>query len=715
MAVSQPSAKRRFGIQAKLLSTLLLISLLSLLSIGTVAYYTTRNALRNTIFEGLTALRSSQAEQIKAYFDTTANQLSVLSESPDVVAALKEFKTAYQKLSTVKITNAQQEVLDKFYNESYLPQIRKVFGEDEIPEDFLPQATTGRYLQYHYIAANPNPVGKKSKLDAAKDSSSYSQFHARYHPMFRTILEDYGFEDIFLIDDEKNVVYTTLKEPDFATNLRDGPYSRTGLARAVEEVVKSRSKDFVATIDFEEYVPSRGKPASFFATSVFDGSNFLGTLVFQAPSDRFNQIMNVNQKWEAIGLEKTGETYLIGQDSLLRTVPRKFLENPEDYYQAITKGASSAEDITQQVERMRTVGTPILKRKVTTEPGQRAIAGQSGTIVYKDAFGQAVLGSYQPVELGNFNWGLVAKKDISEAFAPINDLTRRFLLTAAILVPLIIALANALARNFVRPIRRLIEGARRVAVGQTDVQVTLQTHDEFGDLAHSFNTMTQSLHSKEQMLQEKILDNDRLLRSLLPNSVADRVKAGTQPATDDFADISVLYAEVEGFNQLSETLAPEESISLLNTLVTELDEVAAIHGVEPLKNTGSSYLAVCGLSTPTPDHVQRMLTFAQAILKVMAQFNQRHGTSLDLDIGVHTGSVVGGIVGKTKFIYELWGDTMNVARAIHPSAEKNTIHVTEAVQAAVQDKFSFQPVAEVVLKGKGSIPVWAVKSPIHQE
>jgi class 3 adenylate cyclase/Skp family chaperone for outer membrane proteins len=705
MASSSPS--NRFGIQSKLLLALLTVSLASLLITGYVGYITARHALSDSIFKGLTAIRSKQAEEIQSYFRDTKNHLLTLSESPDTIQALRSFKAAFPKLNSLSLTSAQQQKLQAFY-EGQLPNLQQAFGDKSLKaETYVPQVAAEQYLQYQYMIANPNPVGAKSKLDKAADNTEYSQIHARYHPKFRSVIDKFGYDDIFLIDTNSGtVLYTVVKEPDLGTNLKVGPYAKTGLAQAVETVIKSRTPGFVAEVDFEKYAPSGGKPAGFFAAPVFDGADFLGVLAFQSPISQINAIMNFRNQWEKVGLGTTGEAYLIGQDNLVRTVPRKFIENPEEYYAAITKGGDASEE---QIAQIKTTGTPILLRKVTTDAAQQAIKGETGTVVYKDAFGSDVLGSFQPVKLGSFNWGLVAKTDKVEAFAPIAQLTQRFLLSGAILLPLVFWLSNRLAKAFVHPIKRLIDGAKRVAAGETDVKVNLRSQDEFRDLTNSFNTMTHKLHEKEQLLQAKIQDNDRLLLNVMPAHVVERVKAGDRVAARSFADISVLYATVEGFGRLEQQRSSEEAVKLLHTLVESFDDAADKYGVEKLKTLGSTYLAVCGLSEPHPNHAQRIVDCALEMLELIKGFNQIHETDLDMEVGIHTGSVVGSMVGKSKFVYELWGEAMMTARALHAAPGINVIQVSEAVYKSLQGLYEFERLEDVPLKGKGEIPVWSVK------
>jgi class 3 adenylate cyclase len=699
----------RLSIQSKLLLTFLLTSLISMLIAGYIGYSGGKQALETSILNTLTATRVKQADTVQSYFKFTENHVLTLSESPFIVQAFKEFNAGYQKLATAKLTPAQQNQLKTFYQKDYIPQISRVFDGSPLVETYLPTTPAAQYLQYHYIAANSPASAQKRELDNANDGSDYSRTHQKYNPIFRGIADRFGYEDILLVDRPSgNIIYSLAKDPDYVTNLRSGPYATTNLANAFEQAISSKDPNFVTSVDFESYRPARGKPVAFFPTTLFDDNKeFLGALIFQAPTNRINQVMTFDRKWEEVGLGKSGETYLAGLDNSLRTVPRAFVTQPDAYYEALRK-FRGADDKT--IDRIRQTGTPILLHKVKNEAVQNALTGSEGSLAYTDYLGNSVLGSYQPVRLGGFRWALVVKQNVEEALAPVRELTRRILVTAGILIPLVTLLGSWFARNLVRPIRDLRDTTRRIADGETDAKVEITTKDEFRELGTSFNNMSHNLSVKEEMLEDKIRENDRLLLNILPAPVVQRLKAGDTLSTDNFTNVSVLYAEVDDFSELTAKITPERSAALLNELVSTFDETAERFGVEKLRTVGFAYLAVCGLSIARIDHAKRTVDFARQMLNIVARFNQKYRINLSLDIGIHSGPVVGGIVGKSKFIYELWGDTMTIARAVHGSPDRNVIQITEPVYKALESLYTFEALAPVQLKNQQSVPVWLVKS-----
>ncbi len=698
----------KLSIQSKLLLMLLLISIASILTIGYIGYNSGKTALTSSIFNQLVSLRAGRAEEISSYFQVTENHVLTLSESPAIIDAMKGFKAAYQKINTVSLTSGQQQTIEKFYREDFIPGLSRNLSDGSTPlaETYLPQTAAQSYLQYHYIVSNPNPLDKKIALADALDGSEYSRVHQRFHPLVKSIVEKFGYYDFYLVDvDTGNIVYSALKEADFGSNLNLGPYASSNLANAVQAVRKSRDPNFVTSVDFDFYRASRNRPSSFIATTIFDKTDFIGALLIQIPDSRINQIMTSRGKWQQTGLGRTGETFLVEPDTSVRSVPRLFAENPDQYYKVL-QARGVANDIIEQIKRL---GTPILTQKVQTAAPQRAIAGETGTLSYTDYRGESVLSAFQPIKLGDFNWGLVAKMDQSEAFAPVDNFTRRLLIASAILVPLVTLLSTWLSRLFVRPIKRLIAGTRQIEAGATDVEVNIRSQDEFGELAHSFNQMAYSLHEKDQVIQTTLHENERLLLNVLPPPIAARLKSGEQQISDVFPNVTVLYAEIEGFNELSAELLPDQTITLLNDIVTAFDEAAEPFGVEKMRSMGNVYIAVCGLSISRVDHIKRTMDFAFEILKVIRRFNQQQKASLSLDIGIHSGSVVGGIVGKTRFIYALTGETMKIAHDIHSSPEQNIIQVTQPIYDNLHDLYPFERAADVEIKGLANVPVWSIK------
>src|SRR5262249_17200171 len=214
-----------------------------------------------------------------------------------------------------------------------------------------------------------------------------------------------------------------------------------------------------------------------------------------------------------------------------------------------------------------------------------------------------------------------------------------------------------------------------------DVVVSLNTRDELGELAETFNEMVKGIRRQTEVIEQKNRENEALLLNILPGPVVRRLKGGEERIADNIQQVTVLFASLVGFAALAEARPAEETAAMLNELVDSFDEAANPHGAEKVKTMGEKYMSVCGLSVSRLDHARRAVEFAEEMQGILRQFNQRNGTALGLQIGINSGTVKAGIVGAKKFIYDLLGETGNIASRMHEEAEPNNILVTENVQA----------------------------------
>jgi class 3 adenylate cyclase len=696
---------RKFGVQSKFLAMVLFASLASLLLTGFVSFGIARHLLQEAGYNQLIGLRNARAEAVLDHFRKLEEHVLTMSEAQMTVSAVKEFSSAFSQLPDVNPT--QKKKLEEYYLKDFLPKLKKNISGDPTLPTYFPPTPQARYPKYHYTAANPYPETARRLLDDAGDGSKWSAIHKKFHPRFRRIAALFGYEDILLVDIKTgNVVYSIAKEVDLGTNLLNGPFSDSVAGQVFREVKKSRDPNFITQSDLENYKPGFGIPTSFVGTTVFDGDDFIGALLFQLDYRALDRTMTSNRRWSEVGLGKTGETYLVGRDFLLRSSPRGFLENAGQFL-AFLKGRGFSPD---KINQIKSSGTPLLIQDVRTEGARLALEGKTGKAAYDDYRGVPVIGAYKPIKLGPFEWAMLAEIDQAELFAGINHLARTMLLLGALLIPLLTLLALALARTFVNPIRRLISATEDIAAGHSDVQVNVTSEDEFGELSTSFNKMADQLATRERSIQTQLAENDRLLLSILPAKTAERLKRGEKTIAESFPSVTVLFAEIEGLNILSQQMAPEQTILLLNELIGAFDEAAERLGMEKLRSVGSSYLAVCGLSIPRVDHERRALDFGFEMLQIATRLNQKRNVTLALAVGIHSGSVSAGVVGSSRFYYDVWGETITIARAIGASARPNVIHVSEPVVVALTGLYSFERAAPIAVKGQGELPVWQVKA-----
>lgn len=696
----------RLSIKSKIQLLLLVVSLGSIFVIGYIAWSQTRAAVQRASFNQLTSLRASKADQVKSYFQNLRNHLDTLSEDRMVVAAMVEFNKGFKKVNEEYISVDWNNALQEYYTKEYFPRLSKNLPGTPDFQTYRPASQAARYLQYQYMAKNPHPVGKKDELVTGSDKSEYSQAHEKYHPLFRNLIKKFGYYDLFLIDYKTgDVVYTVYKETDFGTNLYDGPYRKTNLAEVVAAVRENPDRGAIQIADFKPYRPSYMAPAAFIAAPIYNGPHIVGVLALQLPADELNKVVTGNHNWKQDGLGKTGETYLVGSDLLMRSVSRFLIEDKKRYLANLRSRGTPDSDI-RLIDQLNTT---ILLQKLDTQAARSALSGDTGTKVVKDYRGANVLISYSPLSIEGLNWGIVTKQDLAEAYQPALNLQYYLIIAAIILILLITFAAGSLASRFVKPVHAMIEGSRKVGEGEFDVAVNVNAHDEFGELAGLFNKLVERIRKQQVLLDQKTHENEVLLLNILPKPVADRVRKGEEQIADQAQQVTVLFASIVGFTELAARQKVEDGAKMLNELIDAFDEEAEKHDVERLKTIGEHYIAVCGLTTPRLDNTKRMMDFALQALEIVQGFNNKNSTKLSLRIGMHRGPVMAGIVGSKKFEYDLWGETVAIALQLERNAELNAILIAQSAYDRLHDLHHFEKGKQITVESKGKLPTWVFR------
>ena len=206
------------------------------------------------------------------------------------------------------------------------------------------------------------------------------------------------------------------------------------------------------------------------------------------------------------------------------------------------------------------------------------------------------------------------------------------------------------------------------------------------------------------------LQADALLRNVLPAPVADRLRAGPVTIADSYAEVTVLFADIVDFPRRSAAADARDVVNLLNAVFSDFDDLADRYGLEKIKTIGDAYMVVGGLPQPRPDHTQAVVAFALEMLAVLKRHCAWDGTPLAVRIGIHTGPTVAGVIGRRKFIYDLWGDTVNTASRMESYGLANVIQVTPAVRDRLNGAYTFEPRGPIDVKGKGPMMTYLLRS-----
>lgn len=202
---------------------------------------------------------------------------------------------------------------------------------------------------------------------------------------------------------------------------------------------------------------------------------------------------------------------------------------------------------------------------------------------------------------------------------------------------------------------------------------------------------------------------NRLLLNILPEKTARALKSREGIIAEKHENVSILFADIVEFTRYSSTKQPEEIVSKLNDIFSQFDLLVEGHGLEKIKTIGDAYMVVGGLTDNSPDHLGQIAALALAMMASIETFERESGISFSLRIGIHTGPVVAGVIGKSKFAYDLWGDTVNVASRMESTGVDRKIQVSEPVARALGDQFEFDKRGSVDIKGRGLMDTYFLK------
>ncbi len=503
---------KQFKISVKLPLLIVTLSLFTALTISLIASHIATNALVESAESKLQALEISRKNALEAYLDSIEDDLINLAKIDYVQSALKEFKSSWSEFE----------------------------GQAE------------KELQRLYIEDNPNPTGEKENLDYAPDGSIYSQVHKKYHPWFRHFLRQRGYYDIFLFDTKGNLIYTVFKELDYATNLNTGEWKDTDLAGIFRAAINDPEN--INFLDFKPYAPSHGAPASFISHAIKDDKGkVIGVLAFQMPIGKINQVMNVSA-----GLGETGETYIVGQDLLMRSDSRFSKEST------------------------------ILNTKVDTESAKLALEGKSGVHTIHDYRNIPVVSAFNPLDFHGTRWAIIAETDKAEVMKPVVKM-KRLLIGAAFLVGLVITLiAIFLSRNISKPLSGMASSMAILANGNHDIKIPGENRrDEIGEMATSVKVFKEKAIEAEHLKAEQVKiqakaeeDKKRMLEDLatgFENEVGDIINTLTSAATEMQSASEQMQLISRQTEDASTTVASssEEMSANVDTVASAAEEMTA--------------------------------------------------------------------------------------------------------------------------------------------
>jgi class 3 adenylate cyclase/HAMP domain-containing protein len=264
------------------------------------------------------------------------------------------------------------------------------------------------------------------------------------------------------------------------------------------------------------------------------------------------------------------------------------------------------------------------------------------------------------------------------------------------------------------PIFQLIRSSHAIANGYFNQQIRVSGIRELRSLSESFNQMNQQLLSFFEELEARVEvrtadlarekdKSEQLLLNILPKEIADRLKQEQGVIAEQFEEVTILFADLVGFTRLADRLPPRELVECLNHIFSIFDRLVDLHGLEKIKTIGDAYMVVGGLPTPNPDCAEAIANMALDMQVAIKALQMTSNEAIEIRIGINTGAVVAGVIGIKKFIYDLWGDAVNVASRMESLGVPGQIQVTSQTYDRLKDKYSFQPRGKILVKGKGEM------------
>ena len=429
-----------------------------------VSYTKEKNSLLASKQENLIAMRESKYHEIKNLFENIKKQTEVLSQTPYVIDAMESFNSSVEDYQQFAAEGSSEFVtmksdVERFYNEVFLEKFKKTNNGKTIDtKELIGTMSPGAIVQQYY-----HVLQKESGKNL--DKTDWSGVHEKFHPLFKRYLDAYGYYDIFLIDNNTGkIVYSVLKQIDFGTSLKTGPFKDSGLASIFHQIKSSKSKEAIF-IDMNKYVPSYKAPTAFLGAPIYKQGTRVGTLVMKIPVKKIDAIMTSKKLWSKKGFGKTGESYLVGQDLKMRSISRRFSENPESFFK-YKKGMVSDE----LLDYIRAKDTTVLTAKVENAAVSSALQGDFGISEVKNYYGNEVISAYKNVNILGTNWALVVEKSMTEVLDPVRDLV--FTLGIILLVVLCVTffLSVVIAGRITGPIIKSVELVEGLSQGKLEYQ-----------------------------------------------------------------------------------------------------------------------------------------------------------------------------------------------------------------------------------------------------
>ncbi|MCT4632210.1 MAG: HAMP domain-containing methyl-accepting chemotaxis protein [Firmicutes bacterium] len=563
------------SIKYKLVIAFMIVALIPFGIVSFISFQNSKAEIEEIVFNQLTAIRENKADQIESYFEEIDNQIITFSESRMIIDAMKEFKETFYQVSQEATDQQYEEALKgthDYIKNKFLPRLNENLSSSKSAQEFYSDSINTVLLQHEYISSNPNEMGSKDNLDKGSSNYSYNEIHESYHPIIKSYLHKFEYYDIFLVDiDTGDIVYSVYKESDYGTNLINGPYKNSNIAKVFERAKEATNKDEFFIEDYDFYDPSYHAPAAFISSAIYDGNDKVGVLIFQMPVDKINGIMTNHGNWKDSGLGESGEIYIVGSDKKLRSMSRFLIEDKAGYLDTL-RGVGISEEVLSNINKME---TSILYQAVDSDASKDALNGNSNTKVVKDYRNINVLSSYSPLEIKGVDWVILSEIDELEAYEAINELRTIMVAIAAGVFFIVLITSIIFSRGISSPLIATTAILKDISEGEGDLtkQLLSKSNDETGQMSKWFNLFVEKLRAiiieiieKSKSLRHNIEEFDGMMKDSNNNlrDIIDEVQIVNDSIQTNASVSEEVNASIEELSSTSHSIYEKTLDTLTN-------------------------------------------------------------------------------------------------------------------------------------------------------
>ncbi|MCL1587679.1 MAG: adenylate/guanylate cyclase domain-containing protein [Actinomycetia bacterium] len=643
-----------------------------------------RDDLTRAAIEGRAiASGTAKTDELSRYLNSIESSVLQMASSDMTVDAAQRFAATYKELPGIDtLSDEQAESLLSFYRDEFIPGLEAARGRAVSLRSAVPATDSATYLQASYFAAAEEVELDAALIEDAGDGSSWSEVHRELHPLLRDTAIIFGFNDVLIIDPQTSaIVYTAAKKTDFGTSMEVGPIAGSAITSIVETIVRNPVEGTVTVADFSRYDPDIAAPRAFAGSPIFDGDRLVGVLIVKIAPDEISRITTQDADWAAMHLGDTGEIFVVGSDGLMRSDSRRFLEQPDDYFEsALAAGTLDS----QGVDGVTSAETTVMFQRMGAATLDAIEQSNDEIADSTNYLGSDVLMAAQSIENPFGDWTLVFQVGTDEALASNNAARIASSISVALFVLVLTFVASSWAEAFMRPVRVLSMRLHALAGGTADAVDTsrldmerTRTTREFTELTDTIDVMLESLADREEAAMALEIERREIVRQFLPEDVAKRVESGDR-SIEHVEKATVVSVVIGGIGRLAGNTTGDVARDSVEHMIEDLDATAHDHGLRRVKVVGDAWVAVCGLDTPHVDHIARSIRVAIGAVRLNADVGQ-DTIAGDTSVGIATGPVSAGLAGSDHLMYDAWGPTVAEAGRLARLAPAGAILISEPV------------------------------------